>query len=159
MAALILFGLAALALLLVWVVLQRSRSHRIVSHDERVLRSKRLALVGRPDRILLLDDGTLIPVEKKSGRMVQDSHRAQLGVYLLLIEEETGHRPPYGVIILDDHVEHRIETTDEFLRWTNHLIDATRAVRLAPSEPHGATPFPAKCRRCSVNARCAFSRA
>lgn len=158
MALLILTGVAALALLL-WLALQRSRPRRIVSHDERVLRSKRLRLVGRPDRILRLEDGTLIPVEKKSGRTVQDSHRAQLGVYLLLIEEETGRRPPYGVIVLDGDVEHRIETTDALLGWTSTLIEGVRAVRAAPNAPCGATPFPAKCRGCSVNASCGFSQA
>ena len=42
-----------------------------------------------------------IPEEwKPSASRVYDSHKVQLGTYFILIEEETGIRPPYGYISL-----------------------------------------------------------
>ena len=83
------------------------RSHRGLSQgrtldlDGRTLFSARLGLAGRPDRIF--DYGGMpIPEEWKSARRVFDSHRAQMGVYFILIEEETGVQPLYGVIVTGD---------------------------------------------------------
>lgn len=69
---------------------------RTTSLDNRTLYSVLYGLVGRPDRII---EGN-IPEEWKSSKRVHDSHRAQLGAYFILIEEETGKRPTHGFISL-----------------------------------------------------------
>jgi hypothetical protein len=51
------------------------------------LTSHRLGLTGRPDR-LIGEGGMVIPEEWKSSRSVWPNHRAQLGVYFLLIEDQ-----------------------------------------------------------------------
>ena len=62
------------------------------------LTSRRLGLVGRPDR-LVKSGGLVVAEEWKSSRSPRAWHRAQLGVYFLLLEEETGVRPTYGVLV------------------------------------------------------------
>ena len=74
---------------------------RTLDLDGRNLYSARYGLAGRPDRIVD-DSGMPIPEEWKSARRVHDSHRAQMGVYFILLEEETGIRPLYGVIVTGD---------------------------------------------------------
>jgi CRISPR-associated exonuclease Cas4 len=100
-----LIALAALLIGLLLILVGKSARHRrgladapTLALDDRALYSARLGLAGRPDRILAGG----IPEEWKSARRVHDSHRAQLGAYLLLIEEETGVRPPHGFIVLGD---------------------------------------------------------
>ena len=97
------FGLAALAALLIGLGLVLAGRKlrrpfglgegRTVSLDDVTLTSVRLGLTGRPDR-LVRADGAVIPEEWKSARRVHDSHRAQMAVYFVLVEEEFGVRPP-----------------------------------------------------------------
>ena len=77
--------------------------------DGRNLYSAKYGLAGRPDRIV---EGN-IPEEWKSGRRVYDLHRAQLGTYFVLIEEETGVSPSHGFIVLGDGTRYLIENTQE----------------------------------------------
>src|SRR4051812_17800684 len=73
---------------------------RTLALDNRTLYSRRLGLAGRPDRII---EGN-IPEEWKSSKRVYDSHKAQMGVYFILIEDKTGVRPPHGYIVTGDGV-------------------------------------------------------
>ena len=61
--------------------------------------SLRYGLTGRPDRLIRVD-GTVIPEEWKSARRLGAWHRAQMGVYFILIEEQLSVRPPHGVVVL-----------------------------------------------------------
>jgi CRISPR-associated exonuclease Cas4 len=68
------------------------------------LRSTSLPLVGKPDYILK-KDSHIIPVEIKRGKTPSSpyhNHIAQLYAYCLLIEENYGSRPPYGIIEYPD---------------------------------------------------------
>ena len=93
--------LGLLGLLLV-VLATRGRRKRglgpveTIALDNRTLFSERLKLAGRPDRIIRQGED-LIPEEWKSSKRVSEGHRLQLGTYFLLIEEEYGVRPPFGV--------------------------------------------------------------
>jgi CRISPR-associated exonuclease Cas4 len=73
--------------------------------------SERYGLVGRPDR-LVRQDGAIIPEEWKSAKRISDGHRLQLGCYFLLIEEEFGERPPFGVVVLGDGSRVEVKNTD-----------------------------------------------
>ncbi len=111
---LILLGLAlALAAFLLWRQGRAQRRDlglpdgRIVSADTgnwractQPLFSARYRLAGRPDYLVQVGRA-LVPVEAKPGRTAEkpyDSDVLQLGAYLLLVEEETGRRPPYGLL-------------------------------------------------------------
>lgn len=81
-----------------------------VALDNVTLYSARLELVGRPDRIVKRW-GHYIPEEWKSSRHVSRSHQLQLGTYFLLIEEEHGVRPPFGVVVLGDGTRVKVKNT------------------------------------------------
>lgn len=150
--ALILFGLIV-AGIAARALRQRSRARRdgaLVSVDRGVgspLASERHRLVGRPDALRRLPDGRLVPVEIKARptppRGPPESHRIQVAAYCLLVEEETGVPPPYGVVRYSDRGEFR-------LVWDRSARDAVLAVRAAiDAEYDGrATPSAAKCRAC-----------
>ena len=139
---------AVLALLLgLWLMLagrgMRQRrglgGGKTVSLDRVMLTSHRLGLTGRPDR-LIKADGTIIPEEWKSSRQVWPSHRAQLGCYFLLIEEELRIRPTHGFIVLGDGTRHRIENTEELRAWVLELAGQIRATRKAVTVPIVVNP-------------------
>ena len=79
-------------------VLSRLRQHfglgmgRTISLDKVTLTSRRLGLTGRVDR-LIRQGSAIIPEEWKSGLRVNDSYKAQIGCYFVLIEEKTVIRP------------------------------------------------------------------
>ena len=82
-----------------------------IALDNRTLFSERLKLAGRPDRIIRQGED-LIPEEWKSSKRVSEGHRLQLGTYFLLIEEEYGVRPPFGVVVLGDGSRVKVKNTE-----------------------------------------------
>ena len=148
---------AALALLLVLTGSGLRRRFGLggghtVSLDGVTLTSYRLGLTGRPGR-LIREDGALIPEEWKSARVVRPSHRAQLGVYFLLVEEELRVRPPHGFVVLGDGTRHRIGNTEELRAWALGLVARIRAARAEATRPVPVSPSPGQCRRCGVRGR------
>jgi CRISPR-associated exonuclease Cas4 len=116
---------AGLALLLGLMLVLGGRGLRLrrglsggktVALDNVTLTSVRLGLTGRPDR-LIKTNGTIIVEEWKSARRVWPSHRAQMGCYFLLVEEELRVRPPHGFIVLGDGTRERVDNTEELRRW------------------------------------------
>lgn len=130
---------------------QRGLGHgRTVDLDSRNLYSARYGLAGRPDRII--DGG--IPEEWKSSLRVYDSHRAQMGVYFILIEEGTGERPTHGFIVTGDRTRHRIDNTPELRRWVLDVADQIQAARGNLDEMIPVKQPPAKCRSCGMKGWC-----
>jgi CRISPR-associated exonuclease Cas4 len=125
--------------------------------DKRNFYSRRYGLAGRPDR-LFRDGEATIPEEWKKARRVWPSHRAQLGAYLILIEEETGVRPPYGVILLGDVSRVRVENTPELRAWVLDVADQIRAARRQLAEIIHVNPRPGQCRACGMREVCGQSR-
>ena len=119
---------------------------RTTALDNRALRSVRYGLVGRPDRII---DG-VIPEEWKSSKRVYDSHRAQLGVYFILIEEETGVRPTHGFISLKSGERVRVENKAELRDWVLGVAEQIRAARRKMGHEITVRQPPGKCRRCGM---------
>src|SRR4051794_18841335 len=155
--------LAVLALIIGLALVLRGRGMRsrrglgqgrTLNLDSRNLYSRRYGLAGRPDRII--EGG--IPEEWKSARRVYDSHRAQMGVYFILLEEETGVRPPHGFIVTGDGTRHRIENTDELRAWVLSVADQIRASRPQVAEVIQVNPPPAKCRACGQRPNCGQGR-
>lgn len=62
-------------------------------------------LVGKPDYLVQEPDGSIVPVELKSGRAPSQpwpGHIYQLAAYCLLVEERYGVRPTHGIIQYKD---------------------------------------------------------
>lgn len=157
-----LFGVAAvlglLGLLLV-VLSKRGRwleglgSGETVALDDVTLFSKRHGLVGRPDRIVRRD-GSLIPEEWKSSKRVSDGHRLQLGTYFILIEEQYGERPPFGVVVLGDGSRVEVKNTEELRAKVLKVAELIRERRRAIGEEIPVRQPAAKCRVCGQRGNC-----
>ena len=126
---------------------------KTISLDRITLRSHRLGLAGRPDR-LIKAEGTIIPEEWKSSRVLRPWHRAQMGVYFVLIEEELRVRPPHGFVICRDGTRHRIDNDDRLRAWVLELAGQIRAARREISMPIPVDPNPGQCRPCGMRAHC-----
>ena len=87
-----------------------------VSLDRVTLTSDRYGLTGRPDR-LIREGGMVIPEEWKSSRSVWPNHRAQFGVYFLLIEDQLGVKPSHGFMVCGNGTRHRIDNSEELRAW------------------------------------------
>lgn len=131
---------------------------RTVSLDRMVLRSVRLGLVGRPDRIIR-DGDSLVVEEWKSSRVVRWSHVAQLGVYFLLVEERFGVPASHGVVVCGDGSRHRVENTPDLRERVLAIAGQIRAARRQLVEPLPVAPPPAQCRSCGQRPNCRQSRA
>ena len=145
---------ATLFFLAVWYRRQAGfgRGHTI-SHDNLTLRSKRYGLIGRPDRIVRRGK-TIIVEDKKPSRRVYGSHRVQMGVYMLLVEEHYGVRPAHAVLVLGDGRREKIRNTREL---RNRVLDITAQIRKARSDlarPLQDVAIPAKCRACAQRQNC-----
>jgi CRISPR-associated exonuclease Cas4 len=71
---------------------------------ERPLFSHRHRLTGRPDYLVSGREG-IVPVEVKSGAAPDQpypAHVLQLAAYCLLVEEQEGQAPPYGILKYGD---------------------------------------------------------
>jgi CRISPR-associated exonuclease Cas4 len=130
----------------------------IVSADDSALgtptlRSARYGLVGRPDQIVRVGR-MLIPVEHKpKARRMQQSHVLQLAAQCLLVHEVYGVRPSYGLLVLANGTQERVEFTPALERHLLHAMAQMRAVLRTDGEP-GPRWVAAKCRACGFRETC-----
>lgn len=113
-------------------------------------------LAGRPDAVIK-ENGYYIPVERKPlAKKLHDRYVAQLLVYMRLIEEFEGKRPPYGYLILGQKCRRvKIENSEARQQWLQSHIDQMRGILAgAPAIP---APHPRKCLRCEVRHSCAYA--
>jgi CRISPR-associated exonuclease Cas4 len=157
---------AAVCLLVGFLLLRAGRgvrhrrglgSGKTVSLDNVTLTSTRLGLTGRPDR-LVKGGGTIIPEEWKSSRTPRPWHRAQMGVYFLLVEEQLRIRPPHGFIVCGDGTRHRVENNDELRAWVLDVAAQIRAARKEVNRPIAVDPKPGQCRPCGMRFHCGQAR-
>ena len=127
---------------------------RTVALDIRNPYSRRYGLAGRPDRII---EGN-IPEEWKSSLRVYDSHRVQMGVYFIVIEEENGVRPPHRFIVTGDGTVEMVENTDELRARVLAVADRIRAARGQLAEIIKVSQTPGQCRSCGVREHCGQAR-
>jgi len=117
--------------------------------------SPELGLAGRPDAILQ-EGEFLIPVEHKPlATKLRDRYVAQLLVYMRLIEEIEGIRPPYGYLILGPNAR-RVKVTNSRQRqeWLEVKLNEMRDI--LEGQPAKADPHPKKCVSCRVKDSCLF---
>jgi len=116
--------------------------------------SERFHLRGRPDYILSTGEAR-VPVEYKTGRTPRGplfSHIVQLAAYCLLIEDEVGKAPPYGVLRYE-RTEHEIEYGPDLKQIVLTKLTEMRST-LAKGEAHRNHNRPGKCIGCSRRAMC-----
>jgi CRISPR-associated exonuclease Cas4 len=160
--------LEALALLLVGAVIVAAAVRALVARRREsalgslvavdagapmTMRSARYRISGRPDLVRRLPDGRRVPIELKSRPAPpagpRPSHRVQVSVYCLLLEETTGVAPPFGVVRYGDGTEFRVP-------WNASARAELLRLRAQIDRPYDgrATPSTAKCARCGWRAVC-----
>ncbi|RME12806.1 MAG: Dna2/Cas4 domain-containing protein [Ardenticatenia bacterium] len=152
-------------LLLLWGLRVRHASGvptgRIVAGDtsgwralERPLVSHRYRLTGRPD-YLIQQGRRLIPVEVKPRRRAPRPYEGdllQLWAYCLLVEETTGHTPPYGVLVYAER-QWEIPFDADARRHLLHTLAELEAARRGGEQARSHT-HAARCRRCGFRTQC-----
>ena len=159
--------LLALLALALWLVARRARTHlglptgRVVYADtgawkpcERPLFSRDYSLAGKPD-YLVQERRATVPVEVKPTHRAQQPYEGdvlQLAAYCLLIEEESGRRPPWGYLKYHDAVW-RVDNTpglrDQLLARLDHMRRDLTAPDVLPSHRE-----PQRCAHCGQRAHC-----
>ena len=122
--------------------------------NTRLFVSEKQGIRGRPDYVVTQGDNH-IPVEVKTGRTPRGplfSHIVQLGAYCLLIEEEYGKAPPFGLLRYEK-AEHEIEYGADLRNLVLSKIKEMRAA-LAAGEAHRNHNRPGKCIGCSRRSMC-----
>ena len=122
--------------------------------NERALFSREHRLAGRPD-YLVRSGRDVVPVEVKSGPAPQqpyEGHVLQLAAYCLLVEEQEGRAPPYGILKYDDdtfEIDYTAGLRARLLETLDHLRRDLAQPEVGRS--HGQA---ARCRACSYRGRC-----
>jgi CRISPR-associated exonuclease Cas4 len=115
-----------------------------------------LKLTGKPDYILRLREGVLVPVEVKSTPAPTQpyaNHIMQLAAYCLLLERTSGQRPPYGLLRYRNQT-FQVDYTPELEQTLLALVEEIREVErqgVAPARSHIETN---RCRGCGYREIC-----
>lgn len=123
--------------------------------NSQVLHATRLRLVGKPDYLVEQADGAIIPVEVKSSAAPArpwEGQVLQLAAYCVLVEENFGVRPPYGILQYRDHA-FAVDFTDDLEADLMAVLDEMRAARdeVDPAPDHAD---PRRCYGCGQRAGC-----
>jgi len=122
------------------------------------LLSRRYGLVGKPDYLVNVSAAAgmvTVPVEVKSGNHLHQprpGHILQLGAYCLLVEEQWGVRPPYGLLHYADGTL-RIPFTDQLRAEVLRVIAAIQAAADAPALARNHQ-VAARCQQCGYAHGC-----
>ena len=149
---LVLPGLLLVVVSKKWRSLRGLISGKTVALDDVTLSSERLKLVGRPDRIVR-QGKYLIPEEWKSAKRVSHGHRLQVIAYCLLIEEEYGIRPPFGVVV-NEGTRVMVENTKALRTEVLAIAERIRERRRIMGKEIEVRQPLAKCRACGHRGNC-----
>lgn len=129
-----------------------------VERGRQVLRGVRLwsdthSLSGRADRIEIHTDGTVVPVEHKSGRRHGKTADLQLCAQVLCLEEMLGIEIRYGYLWYDGtRKRHKVAITDNLRDLTLRRIDEIRQMLESSALP--AAPNDSRCDQCQLHHHC-----
>lgn len=122
--------------------------------QDRPLYSPEHRLTGKPDYIVQTLEG-LIPVEVKSSTAPEIpywGHVLQVAAYCLLIEEEMGQTPPYGLLKYADalfEIDYTDELRDELLDTMDIMREGYAAGYVKRSHHEAA-----RCAACGFRTQC-----
>jgi CRISPR-associated exonuclease Cas4 len=114
-----------------------------------------LQLVGKPDYLIEERNGVLVPVELKSSPAPAEPHQGhilQLAAYCLLVDENFGVRPRYGIIQYSDRafaVNYTAELEEELLDLLAEMREG-----LYDEELDRDHNDPRRCGRCGLKRYC-----
>ncbi len=120
----------------------------------KLLASEKYKLRGRPDYILEIE-GENIPVEVKTGRIPKGpffSHILQIAAYCLLLEEESGVPPSYGIVKYGE-TEFEIDYDETLKELLIAKLDDMRKI-ISTEEVHRNHNRKGKCKYCSRREIC-----
>jgi CRISPR-associated exonuclease Cas4 len=121
---------------------------------EQPLFSSRYRLTGRPDYLVQSREG-IVPVEVKSGGAPEQpyaAHILQLAAYCLLVEEQEGRAPAYGIIKYDDRA-FEVDYSDALRAELLRVIDSIRR-DLGAQDVARSHDEAARCRGCGYQQQC-----
>lgn len=118
------------------------------------LYSEQYGLAGTPDYIVVTTRGP-VPVEVKPSRTdaePHESHLLQVLAYCLLVEENLGKRPPYGLLRYSNNTF----KVDYNKQTRAHIIHVVEEMRLsaAQREVPRSHDVPGRCRACAYHSTC-----
>lgn len=122
---------------------------------EKPLFSRQYKLTGKPDYIVQAENGAMIPIEVKPTRTALEpraSDTMQLMAYGILVEQEFGTPPPYGLLKYRDRV-FQIDFTDDLRAEFFETLHAMRADRRARTVSRSHADA-ARCRHCGYRDEC-----
>jgi CRISPR-associated exonuclease Cas4 len=107
---------------------------------------------------LIREGGAVVVEEWKSSRSLRPNHKAQMGTYFLLLEDQLYAPPTHGFIVCGDGTRYRIENTEELRAWVIDLAGQIRAARATVMVPIPLNPKPGQCRPCGPRMNCRQAR-
>jgi CRISPR-associated exonuclease Cas4 len=169
----------ALILLILIINEYRSRRHRLIeAHHKDLslpagelvyedadgqgepLTSDQYPLVGKPDYIIKLDDGRLVPVELKlnvhNTTTPYSNHVMQIAAYCLILEDYSGVLPTHGILRYADR-EFTVEYTPALRRKVIRLLNEMQQYNEQQAPPLTRQKA-AKCRACTYQPTCPVGR-
>jgi CRISPR-associated exonuclease Cas4 len=121
--------------------------------DSLVVRS--LKLVGKPDYLIQEADGSIVPVEIKSGKAPAEPHEGhvlQLAAYCVLVMENYQVRPPYGIIQYKD-TAFAVDFTADMEEDLYDLLAEMRETMFVDEVDRDHNDWQ-RCRRCGLRTAC-----
>jgi len=115
-----------------------------------------LGLVGKPDYVMKTRQGSLIPVEVKTGHTPDtpyDSHRLQLMAYGLLIQSNYAQSPDYGLLHYPDK-DFRVDFTPNLEAQLRETLEEIRLIETSDEIPARSHNSSARCRSCGYRGIC-----
>ncbi len=122
----------------------------------RVLLDEDLGLVGKPDYVIRTRQGSLIPVEVKTGHspaQPYDSHRLQLAAYGRLIASNFEQSPKYGLLHYPEK-DFQIEFTPQLQGELIETLARIRQIEKGRKAPARSHAVPARCASCGYRGIC-----
>ena len=116
----------------------------------------RLGLVGKPDYVMKTKQGSLIPVEVKTGHTPEtpyDSHQLQLMAYGLLIQSNYAQTPQYGLLHYPEK-DFRVDFTPELETRLMDTLGDIRQIEKVNTTPDRSHNSSARCRSCGYRGVC-----
>jgi CRISPR-associated exonuclease Cas4 len=158
--------LTVIAAILLWFAQRQSKTAglpygKIIYNDtrawnrvEKTLFHPTFRLAGKPDYVVK-QGNTLIPVEIKSTRIKDaplDGHIYQLAAYCLLIQNEYGIRPSYGILGYSNR-SYKIDYTEKMELSLTELLEEMRSKLIKKNIPRSHNEEK-RCIRCGYNSIC-----
>lgn len=125
-----------------------------------LLYSEQHPMVGKPDYVVRLDDGRLVPVELKltvhDATEPYKNHQVQLAAYCLILEDYAERPPTHGILRYADR-DFTVDYTPALRRKVLRLLD--EMARCGERQPPPLQKQrAAKCRACTFQPICPVGR-